>query len=48
MCEPITFLPLAHKNVDSHHSLILSNNWLQKLNRVSQGGRSRDFVPLAN
>ena len=48
MCEPIIFLPLAHRNVDSRHSLNLSNNnWLQKLDRVNQGNEVATSSPLS-
>ena len=42
---PVTFLSLAHRNVDWHHSLNLSNNWLKKLiGLCEQEGRSRGCV----
>ena len=46
MCEPITFLPLADRNVDLHLSLNLSNNWLQKLDRANQGDEVATLSPL--
>ena len=45
---PITFLTLAHRNVDWHHPLNLSNNWLQKLGCVNQGDEVMALSPCVN
>ena len=46
--NPITFLSLAQRKVNSHHSLKFNNNWLQELYRVNKGDEVTTSSPSVN